>query len=427
MSRLRGDPDAARCAKCKCFVNGTVESIEAHLENCDSSNSSCSSSEDEGERREIAPPAGVAGDDSGAVVGKWTHEEHVAFEQGLADVGRDWKSIQKMVPTRSLTQIRTHAQKYFKKQERRRRSAGLPTLEPRRPALKVAKPAESRPAAANTSAAKSAPSSRAGPDAAANVGKWEDHEHRLFEDGLRRYGRNWKGIQKMIPTRTLTQIRTHAQKYFRKNKDLDVLGLPNEDQQGSGVVVAEGQSEVCKIRARTDRITGEHVRISSTDRATPSQQTKRFCPGQEATTDQPSLSSDVQFNFLDAELCLPVSYPMQSGVVMHGQTSTFKFLDVDPEPESDDLEKITGDLDEIFASVLTATAELQLPGPESCAGGSSGGGMKNSQSFDQLDQLYSPREAAEACWSSHSRHDRNRSSFNSIDRDLNHELMATTA
>jgi SHAQKYF class myb-like DNA-binding protein len=50
----------------------------------------------------------------GAATGRWTAEEHVAFEQGLADVGRDWKSIQKMVPTRSLTQIRTHAQKHFK-------------------------------------------------------------------------------------------------------------------------------------------------------------------------------------------------------------------------------------------------------------------------------------------------------------------------
>ncbi len=37
------------------------------------------------------------------------------------------------------------------------------------------------------------------------------------------FGKDWKRVAKMIPTRTVVQIRTHAQKYFQKlAKDMGV-------------------------------------------------------------------------------------------------------------------------------------------------------------------------------------------------------------
>jgi SHAQKYF class myb-like DNA-binding protein len=48
------------------------------------------------------------------------------------------------------------------------------------------------------------------------VGRWSDHEHEVFLEGLHKYGKQWKTIANMIGTRTVVQVRTHAQKYFQK-------------------------------------------------------------------------------------------------------------------------------------------------------------------------------------------------------------------
>ena len=48
------------------------------------------------------------------------------------------------------------------------------------------------------------------------IGRWTEEEQGAFIQGLKSYGRNWKRVQGLVKTRTLTQIRTHAQKFFRK-------------------------------------------------------------------------------------------------------------------------------------------------------------------------------------------------------------------
>ena len=44
------------------------------------------------------------------------------------------------------------------------------------------------------------------------VGRWSDAEHDLFLVGLDKYGREWKDIADVVRTRTVVQVRTHAQK-----------------------------------------------------------------------------------------------------------------------------------------------------------------------------------------------------------------------
>ena len=54
-------------------------------------------------------------------------------------------------------------------------------------------------------------------------GRWNKHEHEKFllgyklcYLGLQLYGKNWKKISEMVGTRTGSQIRSHAQKFFMK-------------------------------------------------------------------------------------------------------------------------------------------------------------------------------------------------------------------
>ena len=51
--------------------------------------------------------------------GRWTDEEHSKFLQAIQLFGKDWKKVQQYVGTRTSTQARSHAQKYFFKFERR--------------------------------------------------------------------------------------------------------------------------------------------------------------------------------------------------------------------------------------------------------------------------------------------------------------------
>eukprot|EP01041_Mallomonas_annulata_P006145 gene6145-12450_t len=47
--------------------------------------------------------------------GRWTKEEHKLFLEGLAVHGKAWRKIARSIKTRSVIQVRTHAQKYFMK------------------------------------------------------------------------------------------------------------------------------------------------------------------------------------------------------------------------------------------------------------------------------------------------------------------------
>ena len=54
--------------------------------------------------------------------GRWTREEHFRFLEALKLFGKEWKRVQMHVGTRSSTQARSHAQKFFVKLEKKNKT-----------------------------------------------------------------------------------------------------------------------------------------------------------------------------------------------------------------------------------------------------------------------------------------------------------------
>ena len=70
-------------------------------------------------------------------------------------------------------------------------------------------------------------------------GRWSAAEHARFVDGLQRFGRRkWIRIAEHVGTRTVIQVRSHAQKYFKKLRRTastnSLRSLGESDDEGEG-------------------------------------------------------------------------------------------------------------------------------------------------------------------------------------------------
>lgn len=62
---------------------------------------------------------------TGTSSGRWTSTEHQIFLKGLGQFGREWKRVAESIPTRTSAQVRSHAQKYFAKQNKQKQHESL--------------------------------------------------------------------------------------------------------------------------------------------------------------------------------------------------------------------------------------------------------------------------------------------------------------
>lgn len=54
-------------------------------------------------------------------------------------------------------------------------------------------------------------------------GRWTKEECKRFEEALKKFGRHWKKVEAYVGTRSGTQVRSHAQKYFLRMKSKEKL------------------------------------------------------------------------------------------------------------------------------------------------------------------------------------------------------------
>jgi len=57
-------------------------------------------------------------------------------------------------------------------------------------------------------------------------GRWSQEEHERFLRGFELYGHKWRKVRDVVGTRTVTQVRTHAQKFFVKLKKQSSMEKP---------------------------------------------------------------------------------------------------------------------------------------------------------------------------------------------------------
>lgn len=57
-------------------------------------------------------------------------------------------------------------------------------------------------------------------------GRWTAEEHRLFLQGMEQHGKGWKKIATLLKSRTVVQIRSHAQKYFQARDNIPPSTTP---------------------------------------------------------------------------------------------------------------------------------------------------------------------------------------------------------
>jgi len=77
-------------------------------------------------------------------------------------------------------------------------------------------------------------------------GRWTREEHLMFIKGLDMYGKGWKKIAGLIKTRTVVQIRTHAQKYFLKlTKARQHVDSNGGGGSVDGKMTSSGSRKVC--------------------------------------------------------------------------------------------------------------------------------------------------------------------------------------
>eukprot|EP00598_Pedospumella_elongata_P010396 CAMPEP_0184999824 /NCGR_PEP_ID=MMETSP1098-20130426/66536_1 /TAXON_ID=89044 /ORGANISM="Spumella elongata, Strain CCAP 955/1" /LENGTH=289 /DNA_ID=CAMNT_0027526897 /DNA_START=32 /DNA_END=901 /DNA_ORIENTATION=+ len=104
---------------------------------------------------------------------------------------------------------------------------------------------------------------RENPQADETTGRWTPEEHRLFLEGIMLYGKDWKKMQPLIKSRSLVQIRTHAQKVFKKIGLKKAFLMGGNKKAKTNVVNVNRDGDAAPQRMDADEFDGDDTLVGA--------------------------------------------------------------------------------------------------------------------------------------------------------------------
>ena len=102
-------------------------------------------------------------------------------------------------------------------------------------------------------------------------GKWSEDEHNRFLQGIKEYGRDWMEVTKWVGTRTVEQIRSHAQKFFKKegigmdviDQFRDMINVGKERRRRKWIEMDEDRKEMVNTKKKnlSEKINNKNYRV----------------------------------------------------------------------------------------------------------------------------------------------------------------------
>ncbi|KAG7393786.1 hypothetical protein PHYPSEUDO_004549 [Phytophthora pseudosyringae] len=118
-------------------------------------------------------------------------------------------------------------------------------------------------------------------------GRWTADEHERFLEGFRIHGHKWKRVQQVVRTRSVTQVRTHAQKYLLKVAKLKAEKKQSGKATDMATLAADGSTAAESVDgSNTAPSTPEHGDAQDSPHKTPRKKVRRLDPGNSDPVDR---------------------------------------------------------------------------------------------------------------------------------------------
>jgi SHAQKYF class myb-like DNA-binding protein len=134
-------------------------------------------------------------------------------------------------------------------------------------------------------------------------GKWSEEEHQRFLEAIEMFGNMWRKVESFIGSRSTAQIRSHAQKHFRRLRCQAICEMKknNQLQQNVFVVVREFRNNTYNAASQTGEVS---TASNSPSKGTEEMQDPNNCSIENESNLTESLPKEAEWKLHDEEVLI---------------------------------------------------------------------------------------------------------------------------